>query len=308
MSQFAVEVHSLVRRFKTLVAVDRVDLKMRLGESLALLGPNGAGKTTLVETIEGLQEPDEGEIRLFGMAWRGNERVLRSKLGICLQETRLPEKATALEVLRLFASFYALPLARAGQVLDQIGLASKSQAQTQHLSGGQRQRLALGIAMLNRPQLLLLDEPTTGLDPSARQEVWALIEELKRAGCALLLTTHYMEEAEALCPGVALMNHGKLLARDSIPALLKKYGGGDVLEYSTDKPSATLAKGLPGLLDIKLNHDRRGARVRLRDASLALPLLVSRAKRKRLRLRETRVRPASLNDLFVGLTGGSLDQ
>jgi ABC-2 type transport system ATP-binding protein len=222
----AIDAQGLIKRFGALTAVQGVSLELKAGASLALLGPNGAGKTTLVEMLEGLQAPSEGSIRIFGQGWHdGGAGELRAKLGICLQETKLPEKLRCLEVLELFGSFHGLGRARALEVLDEVGLQAKAQAATEGLSGGQRQRLGLGIAMLARPQLLLLDEPTTGLDPAARREVWRLVQTLKRGGCALLLTTHYMEEAEALCPEVALMHQGKLLVRGPIPALIKAHGG-----------------------------------------------------------------------------------
>ena len=222
----AIDAQDLTKRYGALTAVDGVSLQLQAGKSLALLGPNGAGKTTLVEMLEGLQEPSSGSIRIFGRAWTdGNAAELRSKLGICLQETKLPEKLHTLEVLELFASFHGLDAVRAREVLAQVGLEAKASANTEGLSGGQRQRLGLGIAMLARPQLLLLDEPTTGLDPSARRDIWALVQALKREGCALLLTTHYMEEAEVLCPEVALMHQGKLLVRGPIGAVIKAHGG-----------------------------------------------------------------------------------
>jgi ABC-2 type transport system ATP-binding protein len=175
----AIQAHGLIKRFKDLTAVNGVDLDLAAGAALALLGPNGAGKTTLVEMLEGLQQPDDGSIRLFGQAWaEPGAGALRGKLGVCLQDSKLPEKLSASEILRLFASFHGLPAARADQVLDQVGLRPKAKAWSQDLSGGQRQRLALGVAMLPSPRLLLLDEPTTGLDPAARREVWGLVEQL----------------------------------------------------------------------------------------------------------------------------------
>lgn len=222
----AIAAQGLTKRFGPLTAVNGVDLELGQGQSLALLGPNGAGKTTLVEMLEGLQAPDEGRIQLFGIGWQeGRTAELRSMLGICLQESRLPEKLHSLEVLELFASFHGLGAARAREVLAQVGLEAKANANSEGLSGGQRQRLALGVAMLSKPKLLLLDEPTTGLDPAARREIWALVQDLKRQGCALLLTTHYMEEAEALCPEVALMHQGKILIRGPIDKLLREHRG-----------------------------------------------------------------------------------
>jgi len=191
----AIQATGLVKRFKDLIAVDQVNLTLERGRALALLGPNGAGKTTLLEMLEGLQQPDAGTIELFGLTWAQGGVELRRSLGVCLQDTRLPEKMEAREVLRMFASFHGLGAARADEVLAQVGLKDKANAWTRKLSGGQKQRLALGIAMLPTPRLLLLDEPTTGLDPAARHEVWDLVQHLRKGGCSLLLTTHYMEEA-----------------------------------------------------------------------------------------------------------------
>jgi ABC-2 type transport system ATP-binding protein len=222
----AIRAAGLQKRFGKVWAVRGVDLGLRDGAALALLGPNGAGKTTLVEMLEGIQSPDEGEMKLFGLPWQGNRARIRPWLGICLQETRLPEKLSTFETLRLFASFHGLGEQRCETVLHDIGLQAKRGDYARDLSGGQRQRLALGLAMLQQPRLLLLDEPTTGLDPSARHEIWGLIKALKRRGCALLLTTHYMEEAEALCPEVALMHEGRLVERGRVGRLLKKHGRG----------------------------------------------------------------------------------
>jgi ABC-2 type transport system ATP-binding protein len=306
----AIDAVGLVKRFKSLCAVDTVDLRLEQGQALALLGPNGAGKTTLVEMLEGLQFPDEGSIRLFGQAWTDSGALaLRRGLGICLQDTRLPEKLSALEVLRLFASFHGLGEARAREVLGQVGLDEKADAWTQKLSGGQRQRLALGIAMLPRPRLLLLDEPTTGLDPAARREVWALVEQLKRQGCALLLTTHYMEEAEALCPEVALMHKGRLLARGPVPALLAEHTGGDRLEarFSAAAPEGLLAGGrVPGLVESRSVDKGRGLELRVRDLGEALPAFVQACAAAGAAIVSLSTRRATLDDLFLNLTGEAL--
>jgi ABC-2 type transport system ATP-binding protein len=305
----AIDARALVKRFKDLCAVDHVDLALGQGKALALLGPNGAGKTTLVEMLEGLQAPDEGSICLFGIHWGGPSALkLRAMLGVCLQETRLPEKLTSLEVLTLFASFHGLGIARAQEVLGQIGLEEKSAAYTKELSGGQRQRLALGIAMLSQPRLLLLDEPTTGLDPAARREVWKLVEALKRQGCALLLTTHYMEEAEALCPEVALMHRGKLLARGPVPRLLKAHGGGDRLEARFNRrPSEALLKRLPGLLSSQTSTDGLSVNLRVRDLGAALAAFTPAVSKARLKVLGLNTRKATLEDLFLNLAGGHLN-
>jgi ABC-2 type transport system ATP-binding protein len=219
-----IQAGKVFKTFKNVQAVRGVDLEIRRGEAVALLGPNGAGKTTLVEMLEGLQEPDQGEIRLFGLPWKGNEPQLRARIGLCLQETRMVDNLHVDETLELFAALYDLPHAKVGRVLKLISLEDKRHARTSELSGGQRQRLALGLGLLNDPELLLLDEPSTGLDPQARAEIWSLIKSLLKRGNSLLLTTHYMEEAEALCKRVVFMSKGKILADGSL-ASLKKRGG-----------------------------------------------------------------------------------
>jgi ABC-2 type transport system ATP-binding protein len=303
----AIEALGIVKRFGTLTAVDAVDLRLEAGAALALLGPNGAGKTTLVEMLEGLQRPDSGTIRIFDRAWDDSDpEAVRGKLGVCLQETRLPERLSCLETLRLFASFHGLESTRAEAVLEQVGLTEKADARTRNLSGGQRQRLALGVALLPRPRLLLLDEPTTGLDPAARREIWDLIEALKREGCALLLTTHYMEEAEALCPEVALMHKGRLLARGSVPRLLAEHAGGDRIEAvfaSTDAPD--FSPSLPG----RLSSQRSGPDAwtyRVEDLARALPALLAETASQGLTLRSLTTRKATLEDLFMALAGERL--
>lgn len=217
-----IEAKNVFKSFGNVHAVQGLDLVIKKGEAVALLGPNGAGKTTFVEMLEGLQEPDQGEIRLFGKMWRGNENDLRSRIGLCLQETRLVDTLHVDETLELFAALYALPHSRVDEVLALIQLEDKRHARCETLSGGQRQRLAMGLGLLNDPELLLLDEPTTGLDPQARKELWALILQLLKRGHSLLLTTHYMEEAENLCDRIVFMSKGKILADGSLKALKRK--------------------------------------------------------------------------------------
>jgi ABC-2 type transport system ATP-binding protein len=217
-----IEATGIKKYFGPVKAVDGLDLSIKQGEAVALLGPNGAGKTTLVEMLEGLQRPDEGKILLFGHPWKGHEELLRSKLGIALQETRLVDTLKVVETLTLFASFYGLSRARVEEVLELINLGEKRDALTSKLSGGQAQRLALGLSLLNDPELLLLDEPTTGLDPGARKDVWGLIEKLLQKGHTLLLTTHYMEEAEALCQRVVFMSRGKILLDSPLEKLRRR--------------------------------------------------------------------------------------
>lgn len=220
-AEAVIEVRNVVKSFREVKAVQGIDLTILRGQFVALLGPNGAGKTTLVEMIEGIQKPDSGEILITGKPWKGNEEELRRLIGLSLQETRFIDKLTVVETLRLFASFFQLGKERVEEIILLIGLEEKRKSYVVNLSGGQRQRLALGIAILNNPAILLLDEPTTGLDPTARREIWDILLKLKETeGTSMILTTHYMEEAEVLCDHIVIMDHGKVLCKGSLEELL----------------------------------------------------------------------------------------
>jgi len=216
-----IEVSNVYKSFKTVQAVRGINLRIGPGQFVALLGPNGAGKTTLVEMIEGIQQPDSGDIFIMGKTWKGNENYLRQLIGLSLQETHFIDKLNVWETLRLFASFFKIGKDRCEEVLRLIALEEKRKAWVVNLSGGQRQRLALGIALLNKPKILLLDEPTTGLDPNARREIWTILRALKdQSGTSLILTTHYMEEAEQLCDYIVIIDHGIILKEGTITNLL----------------------------------------------------------------------------------------
>src|SRR5918992_4400634 len=210
MTAPALKCRELIKRYGDVVAVDGLDLQVEMGECFGLLGPNGAGKTTTIEILEGLNTQDSGEVEVLGLKWGRHDHVLRERLGIQLQETQFSEKLSGEEIVRLFRSFYK----RGRSVDDVIALVeldSKRTAWFSKLSGGQKQRLALACALVSEPDLLFLDEPTTGLDPQSRRQLWGLIEGLKSAGRSILLTTHYMEEAERLCDRVAVIDHGKVI-------------------------------------------------------------------------------------------------
>lgn len=222
----AIEVKKVFKSFKTVQAVKGIDLTIPAGQFVAILGPNGAGKTTLVEMIEGIQKPDSGEILVLGKSWKNHSAELHREIGLALQETRFIDKLRVIETLRLFAAFYGLYNDRVDEVIDLIGLNEKRRAYVVNLSGGQRQRLALGLALINKPGILLLDEPTTGLDPNARREVWAILQRMKtELNTSLVLTTHYMEEAEQLCDHIVIMDHGVILKEGPIDELLKRGPG-----------------------------------------------------------------------------------
>jgi ABC-2 type transport system ATP-binding protein len=217
-----IEVKDVWKSFKAVQAVRGVDLKIPRGQFVAILGPNGAGKTTLVEMIEGIQKPDKGEITIMGKIWKGNEDELHKLIGLSLQETRFIDKLRVSETLKLFAAFFDLGIDRVDEIIDIVGLSEKRKAYVVNLSGGQRQRLAIGIALLNKPAILLLDEPTTGLDPNARREIWEILHGLKeKSGTSMILTTHYMEEAENLCDYIIIMDNGKILKEGTLEQLLE---------------------------------------------------------------------------------------
>jgi ABC-2 type transport system ATP-binding protein len=216
-----IEVKNVWKSFKTVQAVKGINLNIPKGKFIALLGPNGAGKTTLVEMIEGIQKPDSGEITITGKHWKGNEDELHRIIGLSLQETRFIDKLKVSETLLLFASFFNLGKERVDEIIEMTGLVEKRKAYVVNLSGGQRQRLAIGIALINSPAILLLDEPTTGLDPNARREIWDILQKLKEmSGTSMILTTHYMEEAEKLCDYIVIMDNGVILREGTLPRLL----------------------------------------------------------------------------------------
>jgi ABC-2 type transport system ATP-binding protein len=219
----ALVVRGLRKSYGDVRAVDGLDLEVRSGECFGLLGPNGAGKTTTIEICEGLLERDSGDVELLGMTWEREPDKLKEKLGIQLQDTQLSEKLTVTETLQLFRSFY-----KAGRevkdVIDLVQLDEKKNARVGTLSGGQKQRLAIACAMVGDPQLLFLDEPTTGLDPQSRRQLWELIEEFRSTGRTILLTTHYMDEAERLCDRVAIVDHGHIIAQGTPHHLIESVG------------------------------------------------------------------------------------
>ena len=217
----AIEVKNVWKSFRTVQAVKGISLAIPKGSFVALLGPNGAGKTTLVEMIEGIQKPDSGEIMITGRHWKGNEDELHRIIGLSLQETRFIDKLRVSETLLLFASFFNLGKSRVEEIIDIVGLQDKRRSYVVNLSGGQRQRLAIGIALINTPAILLLDEPTTGLDPNARREIWEILHGLKAiSGTSMILTTHYMEEAEKLCDYIVIMDNGLILREGTLDQLL----------------------------------------------------------------------------------------
>jgi ABC-2 type transport system ATP-binding protein len=309
-----IEVRDVYKSFKTVHAVRGVSLNIPRGQFVALLGPNGAGKTTLVEMIEGIQKPDRGDITIMGKKWRGNEEALHRVIGISLQETRFIDKLTVGETLNLFASFYRLDRTRVAEIIDTIGLESKRNSYVVNLSGGQRQRLTLGIALLNNPSILLLDEPTTGLDPNARHEVWAILRNLKRtAQTSMILTTHYMEEAERLCDHIVIIDRGRILREGTLKTLLQDEHNENVIEFTLEDapvlagaPVALADSGSP--FDIRWDTAAQKGIVVLRHMESQLPEFLSYLSERQLRLKDLECRRQTLDDLFTSLTGRRLDE
>ena len=289
-------------------AVNDLSLEIKEGEFVALLGPNGAGKTTLLEMIEGLQTPDSGSIEICGLNYAQHERQIRQIMGLAFQETRFPEKIRVAEALRLFAAFYGASPARTVEILDLVSLAEKKNAYVNTLSGGQRQRLALGIAIIQKPKVLLLDEPTTGLDPHARRELWQILSDLKRAGMTLLLTTHYMEEAEELCERIVIQFRGRILADGALEDLLEAHASHEIIEFRLKKVQARQIAGLRQMKQVSyfnIDEQTGSGVMHVDDAATVLPDFMRRAGRQNLE--SFAARPLTLDDLFIKMTGRHLD-
>jgi ABC-2 type transport system ATP-binding protein len=306
MSSLAIEVERLVKRFDDVVAVDGIDFAVQTGTCLGLLGPNGAGKTTTVEILEGLQQPTSGRVRVLGRSWAREPDAIRERIGVALQETRFHERLSVEETIALFRSFYPRGLA-VDQAIAQVALEEKRGARVGTLSGGQRQRLALAVGLVADPELLFLDEPTTGLDPVSRRDLWTIIEALKGRGRTVVLTTHYMEEAAVLCDDIVIVDHGRVVARGSPGELVHSLGGEQLVEFVAD-PSlpAEALQAVPGLSG---RRERNGT-VSLSVQALheAVPAVLRIAESQGSRLIRLSTRAATLDDVFLALTGRSLEE
>ena len=301
----AIQVRGLVKRYADVVAVNGMDLEIRSGECFGLLGPNGAGKTTTIEIFEGLNRPDEGDVRVLGQRWTGRaDRALRERLGIQLQETKLQEKLTVLETIQLFRSFYRRGPAPE-EVMRRVALEEKRNAWVVKLSGGQRQRLSLACALVNDPELLFLDEPTTGLDPQSRRQVWDLIEAFRQRGGTTLLTTHYMDEAERLCDRVAIMDHGRVIALGTPAELIASLGAEHVVEFSIE--GALDFGGVERLPSVRqARREAAGFALIVGEPHVAIPALLAELARQRVELQRLTTHHATLEDVFVSMTGRTL--
>ncbi|HEY6766321.1 MAG TPA: ABC transporter ATP-binding protein [Candidatus Sulfotelmatobacter sp.] len=294
-------------------AVRGLNLEIQAGECFGLLGPNGAGKTTTIEILEGLLDPTSGEVSILGQTWKENEQELRELLGISLQETRLSEKLSVRETIELFASFYRNPRS-SDEVLQELELTEKADAWVGKLSGGQRQRLAVATALVCNPKILFLDEPTTGLDPQSRRQLWDIIRQFQRDGGTVLLTTHYMDEAERLCDRLAIVDHGQIIAEGSPSDLIERLGGHHVVEFAVGgngNGKSTLSSGkvdtwqlLPGVESVRLDDGLVALSVK--EPHLTIPALLDAINRQGSTLQHLTTRQASLEDVFVRLTGRHL--
>jgi ABC-2 type transport system ATP-binding protein len=296
-----------------LEAVRGLNLEIQTGECFGLLGPNGAGKTTTIEILEGLLAPTSGQVSIFGHSWKEDEREMREWLGISLQETRLSEKLTVRETIELFASFYREPRS-CDEVLEQLQLTEKADSWVGKLSGGQRQRLAVATALVCNPKILFLDEPTTGLDPQSRRQLWDIIRAFQRDGGTVLLTTHYMDEAERLCDRLAIVDHGQVIAEGSPADLIERLGGHHVVEFSvsaiSDGGNSTSVSvketwsRLPSVESVR--EDDGTIALNVKQPHLTIPALLEAIDQQGSQLQRLTTRQASLEDVFVRLTGRHL--
>jgi len=306
----AIRCRDLHKQYKTrngsVRAVNGLDLEVRPGECFGLLGPNGAGKTTTIEILEGLLDASSGDVEILGMRWGEHDDELRQRIGISLQETRFAEKLSVIETLVLFRSFY-----RAGNdpadVMKELGLGEKAKSWVGKLSGGQRQRLAVACALVGDPELLFLDEPTTGLDPQSRRHLWDTIRRLGEQGRTILLTTHYMDEAERLCHRVAVVDHGEVIALGSPAELIAGLGGEHVVEFALADGSGIAEEelaSLPAVLEVR--KEAAGMALTVTEPHVAIPALLQKVQHEGLDLARLITRHASLEDVFVRLTGRRL--
>jgi ABC-2 type transport system ATP-binding protein len=308
MSQPAISVRDLVKNYGKVEAVRGVSFDIEAGECFGLLGPNGAGKTTTVEILEGLLPPTAGEVTVVGRRWGQDDHDLRERIGVCLQQTVLAEKLLVAETVALFRSFY-----RRGRdpedVIRLVALEEKRAARVGTLSGGQKQRLAVACALVGDPEVLFLDEPTTGLDPQSRRQVWDLVKEFKDAGRTVLLTTHYMDEAERLADRVAVVDHGRIIALGTPAELIRTLGGDHVVEIrvAEDGRGALQPGELQDLPSVRAVHAEAGALVvTVGEPHVAVPALLERLRAAGRELSGLSTRHASLEDVFVSLTGRRL--
>ncbi|MDH3367953.1 MAG: ABC transporter ATP-binding protein [Gemmatimonadota bacterium] len=306
MLDIALLCRGLVKRYADVTALDGLDLEVHAGECFGMLGPNGAGKTTTIEILQGLLQPDAGRVEVLGHAWRTHERELRQRMGTQLQETKLPDKLTVEEVVALFRSFYRRGKS-VDQVLEEVQLLEKRGAWVSRLSGGQRQRLAVACALVSEPDVLFLDEPTTGLDPQSRRQMWGIIERFRSHGGTTLLTTHYMEEAEHLCDRVAIVDHGRVIALGTPRQLIESLGAEHVVEFAIDNDVLVPDEVYLDLSGVQgVAHDDGKTRLTASHVHLVIPDLMRVLERRGATLDQLTTHHATLEDVFLSLTGRHL--
>jgi ABC-2 type transport system ATP-binding protein len=305
MTDLAIRCRGLVKRYPPdVLAVDRLDLEVGRGECFGLLGPNGAGKTTTVEILEGLVEPTAGDVSVLGRRWNGDAAELRRRIGLTLQETHLSEKLTVAELVRLFRSFYPSGPS-VDEVIRLVSLEEKRDTWYERLSGGQKQRLAVATALVGDPEQLFLDEPTTGLDPQSRRQLWDVVTDLKRQGKTVLITTHYMDEAERLCDRVAIVDRGRVIALGTPRALVAQHVGQEIVEFQAD--GALQAGELAGLAGVQAARPVAGGwQLTTDQVHVATPALLALLAGRGLAMGALSTHRATLEDVFVTLTGRRL--
>ena len=308
----AIICRQLVKRYPgkpTVMAVRGLDLAVEEGECFGLLGPNGAGKTTTMEIVEGLLDATSGEVEVLGRRWDHNGDEIREQIGISLQETRLSDKLTVRETVTLFRSFYASGLTP-DEAIARVSLEEKANSQVVKLSGGQKQRLAVACALIGDPRLLFLDEPTTGLDPQSRRQLWEVIGQFRKTGRTVMLTTHYMDEAERLCDRVAIVDHGQVIALGSPAQLIAQLGGENIVDFSLTDTSPPLSEAelakLPAVRTARSQDESYSLAVT--QPHVALPALLALLQSRGLALAHLTTRHATLEDVFVSLTGRHLEE
>ena len=303
-NHLAISCRDLRKHYPDVKAVDGLDLEVRRGECFGLLGPNGAGKTTTIEILEGLNTSDSGDVRILGLTWKENEREIRERIGVSLQETQFSEKITVYETLRLFRSFY-----RRGpdpeELLRGLSLDEKRNARVGKLSGGQKQRLGVACALVGEPDILFLDEPTTGLDPQSRLQLWEIVTQYRERGGTILLTTHYMEEAERLCDRIAIVDHGKRIALGTPQELIATLEAPHIIELTTtpalEEPDFRKIGGFHGATRLG-----DGWQLRVDSLATAVPQLLAAVDARGAKLDTLTTHAATLEDLFVAMTGREL--